>query len=714
MTSAPGSDLKSERAWARDGALFAWFLGALLATTALAVVLVAQHQLDVPFLVSPRGHVAAGIALYPLFLVLVARHVARIAGRTAATATLLCLLSPVTVFWAHVPPSFAMGIGLVPLVPLTFVYMRIHRSGHRWVIVAGVVTLALTHVVLTSGVFLGVFDPTAMSGDLLGRRRMWLVHAWLGIPTASLLLWHGLARYYGRGYRPTAGWGRTAFTIGCTLAVLIVLAGWMSRDARSQIRFATPGEGLPGGQRVVELTSIPAGSGHGVDFTRIVDPAVCGRCHGEIYDQWLVSPHRFAATNRPYARAVAKLAEEEGDAATAFCARCHNPLAAVLGLSEGSTDPMFESVSRVGITCQYCHIITRTDPVTGNGEVTITFERRYRPAFALGLWAPRKEDEARFLSDGLVGHAEDYKHESYFDSEFCAGCHRITTPHALNGGVDFVQEDLFTPWRETSSAREDVGCTGCHMQLNVFDDPIHARPDHRTFGTLRALTPVLPAWFETSPLVARFESDIARWSVGNLPVSTYEQVYLASIQSQKSKAHRRFLHGKKALTVALEVPRAVHPGAALALTVRTTNGTHAHPLPSGPLDMNELWLEATVTDAGGAVLLTSGALLPDGRVEPGARRLGGTLVDAAGQPIRQHRIWRAARVENARFLPPDGDVTDAFSVPIPADARGPLTITARWRYRRIEPGLAAWMLGESAALLPTETLDEAHASVAVE
>ena len=217
-----------------------------------------------------------------------------------------------------------------------------------------------------------------------------------------------------------------------------------------------------------------------------------------------------------------------------------------------------------------------------------------------------------------------------------------------------------------------------------------------------------------TPLVARFESDIARWSVGNLPVSTYEQVYLASIQSQKSKAHRRFLHGKKALTVALEVPRAVHPGAALALTVRTTNGTHAHPLPSGPLDMNELWLEATVTDAGGAVLLTSGALLPDGRVEPGARRLGGTLVDAAGQPIRQHRIWRAARVENARFLPPDGDVTDAFSVPIPADARGPLTITARWRYRRIEPGLAAWMLGESAALLPTETLDEAHASVAVE
>jgi hypothetical protein len=252
------------------------------------------------------------------------------------------------------------------------------------------------------------------------------------------------------------------------------------------------------------------------------------------------------------------------------------------------------------------------------------------------------------------------------------------------------------------------------MQLHVFQDPIHARPDHRTFGTLRPFGRFLPAWFDQPDLLERFESDAGLWATGKLPVSSYEQVYLASIQSSKSKAHRHFLHERKPLTLTIDAPPSARPGARLDLTVRTTNGTHAHPLPSGPLDMNELWLEASITDAAGTVLLTSGGVLADGTVEPEARRLGGTLVDADGQPIRQHRIWRAARIENERLLPPDGSVTDVFSATIPSDVRGPLTVAARWRYRRIEPGLAAWMLGPDAPPLPIETLDEVTTHVAIE
>src|SRR5437773_1139117 len=90
---------RPERGWVREGPLFAWFLGALLATTALAVVLVAQHQLAAPVLTTPRGHIAAGALVYLLFVVLVARHIGRIAGRTVAVLTLACVLSPVTVFW---------------------------------------------------------------------------------------------------------------------------------------------------------------------------------------------------------------------------------------------------------------------------------------------------------------------------------------------------------------------------------------------------------------------------------------------------------------------------------------------------------------------------------------------------------------------------------------------------------------------------------------
>ena len=713
--STRGPDERSERAWVREGPLFAWFLGALIATTLLAGVLVAQHHLAAPVIATPSGHIAAGVVMYVLFVVLITRHVTRIAGRTVSVLTLLCLLSPVTIFWIHVPPAFALAIGIVPMVPLTPVYMRIHRSGHKGIIVVGVVTLALAHVVFASGVFLGVFDPTAMSGDALGRRRMALMHAWLGFPTAALLLWHGLASYYGRSFRSDAPLWRTLRIVVTTLAVLGAYAWWASRDVRAQAARNPDRLGLPGADRTVSVGNLKPGAGpNPVDFTRLVDPEVCGTCHGEIFREWQISPHRFAATNRPYARAVALMAEEEGSEKTIFCARCHNPLAALLGLTEGSSSPLFDSVSRVGISCQYCHIITHTDPGEATGRVQVTFEKRYRPEFSLGAWAPGQVDDALFVSDGLVAHSEDYKHGVYVESEFCAGCHRIVTPAEMNGGAELEQEDLYTPRHGSTAAKDAVSCTSCHMQLNVFEDTIHARPDHRTFGTLRSMSLLAPSWFTPAGGLEAFDRAAERWALGKLSVSSYEQVYLASIQSGKSRAHRNFLHERKPLAVTLEVPRSVSSGSELHVAVHTANGTHAHPLPSGPLDMNQLWLEGRVTDGSGATVFATGVLDADGSLPPGTHQLGGTPVDASGNPITEHRIWKTAAVRDERLLPPDGSIVDELVVPLSASVRGPLTVTVRCRYRRIEPELATWMLAPDHTQLPVHTLDEASVTVAVE
>ena len=138
--------------------------------------------------------------------------------------------------------------------------------------------------------------------------------------------------------------------------------------------------------------------------------------------------------------------------------------------------------------------------------------------------------------------------------------------------------------------------------------------------------------------------------------------------------------------------------------VVTTQGTGriGHSFPNGPSDLIQVWLALHVQNTAGEVVLDVGRDGPRG-----APRLGHAFEDSHGQPIHDHRLWAIERVVDHGHIPTDGRHEQL--VPLPGHVDGPVTVEAVWRYRRLDPGVAA-DLGETRAwLLPIVDLARVRA-----
>jgi tetratricopeptide (TPR) repeat protein len=109
-----------------------------------------------------------------------------------------------------------------------------------------------------------------------------------------------------------------------------------------------------------------------------------------------------------------------------------------------------------------------------------------------------------------------------------------------------------------------------------------------------------------------------------------------------------------------------------------------HFFPGGTVDAFDVWLELEGRDATGRVVYWSGAVEDGGRgaVEPGAHFYRSYQLDGAGNMINKRNAWQARSVLYVRLIPPGAADTAHFRVHIPADARGPLTFSARLNYRK--------------------------------
>jgi hypothetical protein len=76
---------------------------------------------------------------------------------------------------------------------------------------------------------------------------------------------------------------------------------------------------------------------------------------------------------------------------------------------------------------------------------------------------------------------------------------------------------------------------------------------------------------------------------------------------------------------------------------------------------------------------------------PGLLRLGATFEDAAGNPIRDHRLEDVTRVVETGLIPASG--RHEVRVAIDAVAVLPLRVVAAWNYRRLNPDLIAGLTG---------------------
>jgi hypothetical protein len=180
--------------------------------------------------------------------------------------------------------------------------------------------------------------------------------------------------------------------------------------------------------------------------------------------------------------------------------------------------------------------------------------------------------------------------------------------------------------------------------------------------------------------------------------------YVAGVAAGEKGVDEVFtaLHGGSSLPPPIfEDPPRPEPGDLLSLQVArkrvgdhdnlvvTTRGTGriGHSFPNAPSDLVQVWLALHVTNAAGEVVMDVGRDGPRG-----APRLGHAFEDSNGQPIHDHRLWAIERVVDHGQIP--SDATHEQSVELPGNVHGPLTVEAAWRYRRLDPGVAA-DLGET-------------------
>ena len=109
-----------------------------------------------------------------------------------------------------------------------------------------------------------------------------------------------------------------------------------------------------------------------------------------------------------------------------------------------------------------------------------------------------------------------------------------------------------------------------------------------------------------------------------------------------------------------------------------------HFFPAGTVDAFDVWLELQAKDATGKIIYWSGAVEDGGRgpVERGAHFYKSFQIDGEGNPINKRNAWQARSTLYVRLIPPGAADVAHFRVRIPADAKGPITLTARLNHRK--------------------------------
>jgi hypothetical protein len=193
----------------------------------------------------------------------------------------------------------------------------------------------------------------------------------------------------------------------------------------------------------------------------------CAQCHEDIYHEWSVSAHAYAAVSPMFHKFEQRLNDLSQGTVGYFCMRCHAPLATALCASRDEPLWNLPEVVREGITCIACH---RVQYVYGksNGERRIEPGNVFAPVFGgiggdgVAETIHRKDHFKVKTSPDEPGpgqniHAQGIYFEPLTKSEFCTPCHQV----AVHPGIKL--EVVWEQYRASPACKKGIQCQDCHM-----------------------------------------------------------------------------------------------------------------------------------------------------------------------------------------------------------------------------------------------------------
>ncbi len=587
-------------------------------------------------------------------------------------------------------------LGLLIVLPLAawqlshwLATRKARRSFRKFCAYSGFWTLA---VMLVSGV---VLTWQAMFGLLTSR--LWdQVHLWSGLAAVPFLAYHvwPRARTEGQaiGHAPAAegvpalpdfgpGRRRMWLTSGVSAMVLLagvgVLAGLYEVYAPDFSQYRLPaGYKMPYGSDIFAPSMAKTASGGPVDPRLLAGSASCGAsgCHTEIYQEWNADGHRWSSEDVAFQGVQAALIKSEGAPAARYCAGCHDPVSLLSGYKNASTSieaPGFKE----GASCVVCHAMRRVD-VQGNGNYVWGAAAPYLFEYA---GTGRASAVTRFLIRAYPRqHDVDYDLALAKDAASCGACHKQFIDKQINH-VGWVQlQNQYDDWKQGKwntdpDPSHRLRCQQCHMYYQDGASPALADPYDVKVGLgvrhrnhwFAAGNQWMPEVLH-SPDAAGQTQRVTEWLQGTKVIPEIAGVWPKG----------------PVLPISILAPDPARPGGKAKFRAVIANNKAGHSFPTGPLDLIRAWVEVKVSDETGRVVFHSGDVQPDGHLEPGTFVLKAQGVNAEGQEIVRHDLWHYVGAKWKRAIFPGYSDMYEYTFTVPRDAKGPLSIAARLRYRK--------------------------------
>ena len=599
-------------------------------------------------------------------------------------------------------------IGLL-LIPFFALFGFLHQSrarlrSNRYAIRAGYLlfttglVLLLSGIVLTRFGFLEINDPQIRSFAY-----------WVHVGTPLLALWFFVVhRMAGRpiNWRMGRRWGAAAVLCAIGLLLLQIQAGEESGPVSGEPAFS------PAQVRVIGNTPY-------IPESHMMQDQFCAECHADIASQSAISMHKFSSFNNPAYRFSV---EEARDAlwqrdkkldAARLCASCHDQVPLFSGrFDDPEYDPDSDPGAGAGINCIGCHAITAINSPRGNGSYDFRDPPRYPFAFSENGFL--KAVNRQLIKAKPAYHKTSLLKPVHKSALFCSACHKVNLPYELNHykwlrGQNHYDSFLLSG---VSGHRVDSfyypeqaipNCAYCHMPLHASADPAARISDSNPIPSVHnhmfaAANTGVPHLLEQSSQAIELRRGFMRRAA---------RLDIFGIREHGD------IDGKLIAPLGPQMPE-LQPGRRylIELVVRTQG--IGHQLTQGTTDSNELWLDLTVRD-GDRVIGRSGALGEEGEVDPWSYFVNSYLLDRKGRRIERrdaHNIFVALYDHQ---IPPGAAATIHYTLQVPDDAAGPISVEARLRYRKFDTRFMRHVAGGSfkGNDLPIATLAESHVALPV-
>jgi Flp pilus assembly protein TadD len=435
--------------------------------------------------------------------------------------------------------------------------------------------------------------------------------------------------------------------------------------------------------------------------------ARCAKCHRDTHTAWSESLHRNAAREPFYRESADILLRTRGIEATRHCESCHTPVALFSGaLTKASAiqQAPFTRLDDEGVTCSVCHSITGAR-LDGTGSFTIR-----RPALlATEDGTPILGDvsDEQILND-VPAHKRAVMRPLLRQPEFCATCHKVDAPPALNNYKHVRGFSAYDEWQQSKASTESVSpfyrsaaridCRGCHMPKVESRNDRAAKQgviaSHRWLGA----NTVAPLFYGQSKQV-ELTKDFLKAKVVSVDIFAI--------------GHEASSERIAPLAQSAENQTELRPGEEITVDVVIANRKAAHSIAPEVRDLYEVWVEFEALDNRGETIFHSGFIKPDGMLDEKAHVYKTIILDQASRPITRHQIWttsvkaydsalQAGRSDIARFR---------FCVPAAEsiDVRTAITLRARVNYRRFNQEYTDYVLRRRNALMVVPIVEMAQA-----